>query len=322
VRLRSLDDLEPGRARTVVINAHTDLVTTRALLSALELAGPPVLLVNCDPPPASTARFDRFAARYGIDVLEAPLLLHGQTLDRLFSELRDERLLLLDSDAEIRDPALVPWMHDMLDHGRVFGAGFTQGPHHAPEHWPQPAGTVLYMERPWVPCTMLKVAPVREALRAGRTFVPQYVPNDLGAGRRASNFLAARWGPPWAPHSKKFNALPAPVRQRMRTWRLDRLAPLRSSYYRVLRPSMAFYDTAADVHEHLRFERGLLYAGIPFELGTDQVHHYEGVSRYVLVGAMVDDTAPGAIAVELVDHLRTRYGYEEVGEASEVQGSP
>lgn len=309
MRLRSLQQLEPRRARTVVINAHTDLVTTRALLSAVALADQPVLLVNCDPPAASTAHFDRLAATHGIDVLEAPLRLHGQALDRLFTELQDERLLLLDSDAEVRDPTLVPWMHEMLDHERVFGAGFTQGPHGAPDHWPRPAGTVLYMERPWVPCTMLRVAHVKEALAAGRTFVPQYIPNDLGAGRRVSNFLAARWGPPWAPHSKKFNALPAPLRARARTWRLDRLAPLRSTYYRVLRPSMAFYDTAADVHEHLRFERGLLYAGIPFELGTDRVHHYEGVSRYVLVGAMIDDTAPDSIERELVDHLRTRYGY-------------
>ncbi len=309
MRLRSLSDLEPQRGRTVVINAHTDLVTTRALLSAVELGGQPVLLVNCDPPPSSTDHFDQLAVRTGIDVVEAPLRLHGQTLDWLFSATRDERLLLLDSDAEVRDPDLVPWMHDMLDHATVYGAGFTQGPHRAPEHWPQPAGTVLYMERPWVPCTMLRVAQVKEALAAGRTFVPQFVPNDLGAGRRVSNFLAARWGPPWAPHSKKFNALPAPLRARARTWRLDRLAPLRSSYYRVLRPSMAFYDTAADIHEHLRFERGLLYAGIPYELAADRVHHYEGVSRYQLVGAMVDDTSPDAIRSELVDHLRSRYGY-------------
>lgn len=304
----------------MVINAHTDLVTTRALLSAVEVAAQPVLLVNCDPPPASTAHFDRLAARYGIDVLEAPLKLHGQSLDWLFSELEDERLLLLDSDAEIRDAELVPWMNDMLDDERVFGAGFTQGPHRAPEHWPQPAGTVLYMERPWVPCTMLRVAHVREALGAGRTFVPQFVPNDLGAGRRVSNFLAARWGPPWAPHSRKFNTLPAPLRARARTWRLDSLAPLRSSYYRVLRPSMAFYDTAADVHEHLRFERGLLYAGLPFELGADRVHHYEGVSRYVLVGAMIDDTSPDTIHEELVDHLRTRYGFDWPGAGPEVEG--
>ncbi|MFP5370241.1 MAG: hypothetical protein ACLGI3_05775 [Actinomycetes bacterium] len=309
MRIRSLGDLEPQRGRTVVINAHTDLVTTRALLSAVELGGQPVLLVNCDPPAASSEHFDRLAERHGIDVLEAPLKLHGQTLDRLFTELRDERVLLLDSDAELRDPGLVRWMHDMLDHPKVFGAGFTQGPHRAPEHWPQPAGTVLYMERPWVPCTMLRGSHVKEALAAGRTFVPQFVPNDLGAGRRASNFLAARWGPPWAPHSQKFNALPEAVRRRAKSWRLDRLEPLRSSYYRVLRPSMAFYDTAADVHEHLRFERGLLYAGIPFELAGDRVHHYEGVSRYQLVGAMVDDTSPDAIHQELVDHLRNRYGY-------------
>jgi len=318
MRLRSLDELEPEHGRTVVINAHTDLVTTRAVLSAVELATQPLLLVNCDPPAASRAHFDALGAELGIDVVEAPLKLHGEALDWLFSGLRDERLLLLDSDAEIRDPALVPWMHGMLDHDRVFGAGFTQGPHVAPDHWPLPAGTVLYMERPWVPCTMLKVAPVKSALAAGRTLVPRFVPNDLGAGRRASKFLAARWGPPWMVHSKKFNALPAPLRARARTWRLDRLTPLRSAYYHVLRPSLAFYDTAADAYEHLRFERGLLYAGIPFELAADRVHHYEGVSRYALVGAMVDDTSPDAIRSELIGHLRARYGYDWVDQGAEA----
>lgn len=309
MRITSLGQLTPVRGRTVVINAHTDLVTTRALFSAAELGDQPVLLVNCDPSPLSTEHFDRLADRIDFDVLEAPLKLHGQTLDRLFTELTDKRLLLLDSDAELRDPALVPWMHRMLGHDRVFGAGFTQGPHHAPEHWPQPAGTVLYMERPWIPCTMFDVAQVKEALAAGRTFVPQYVPNDIGVSQRASNFLAARWGPPWSPHSQKFNALPSIVRRAAKHWRLDRLAPLRNSYYRVLRPSMAFYDTAADIYEHLRFTRGLLFAGIPFDLAGDQVHHYEGVSRYQLVGAMIDDTSPETIQHEVIDRLRTHYNY-------------
>jgi len=310
MRIASLGDLEPTRSRTIVINVHTELVATRAVISAVEAAKEPVLLVNCEPTPASTGHFDLLAERYEFDVLEAPRRTHGAVLDRLFTELHDERLLLLDSDAELREPAFVAWMHEMLDRDRVFGAGFTEGPHEVPGHWFRPAGTVVYMERPWVPCTLLDVASVKEALVAGRSFCPRFVPNDLGTGRWASRFASARWGWPWGGSSRMFERLPTRLRDRARSWHLDRLVPLRSRYYFVLRPSLVMYDTGADVYEHLRYTRGLLYAGLPIELAGDEVHHYSGVSRYALVGEMLDDTSPDAIHDEVVAHLRDRYGYE------------
>jgi len=306
----ALRDLEPQRCRTVVINVHTELVATRAVLSAVEVAKEPLLLVNCDPTADSTDHFSRLAASYGFDVIEAPLRLHGECLDWLFTELHDERLLLLDSDAEVRDAAFVTWMHEMLDHEQVFGAGFTQGPHEVPDHWFRPAGTVVYMERPWVPCTMLKVADAKEALAAGRSFRPRYEPNDFGTGRRLSKFVAARWGLPWGGHSKKFNRLPGWLRARARTWPLDRFVALRSRYYFVLRPSMVMYDTAADVYEHLRYGRGRLYAGLPVELAGSEVHHYSGMSRYVLDGEIVDDTSPEAVRAEVTARLLGRYAYD------------
>ena len=112
-------------------------------------------------------------------------------------------MLLLDSDAELRDPEHVRQMDRDLDRPGVFGAGFTQGPNRIPDHWSPPAGLVLHMERPWIPCTMLAVAPVQAALADGRSFLPRFVPNEAGSRRpRLSAFLAARWGPPWAPPSR------------------------------------------------------------------------------------------------------------------------
>ena len=73
---------------------------------------------------------------------------------------------------------------------------------------------------------------------------------------------------------------------------------------------MVFYDTGADVFEHLRIERDLVFAGRPVELLDGEVHHYSGVSRVHVVGRSVDDVAPEEIADEVVAHLRAAYGYE------------
>jgi len=200
-------------------------------------------------------------------------------------------------------------MHRKLDHPEAFGAGFTQGPGPIPDHWSPPAGWVLQAERPWVPCTLLAAAPVRAALAAGRSFVPRYVPNEIGASERASTVLAARWGAPWAPHSRKFNALPEAARRALRHRRLDRLRWARRRYYNTLKPSMVFYDTAADVHEHLRFDLHLLFAGLPVEFLEDEVHHYSGVSRFALVGSVVDDLDQHKIRAEVVERLCSAYGY-------------
>ena len=311
MRVSSLADLAPARLRVVVINVGTDLVATRAVLSARAHVDAPVLLVNCDPTDEGTAWADGLAADPMVDVVDLPLRFHGDTLDVVFRGLRDERVLLLDSDAELRDPEHVRGMDRDLDRPGVFGAGFTQGPNRIPDHWSPPAGLVLHMERPWIPCTMLAVAPVQEALDAGRSFLPRFVPNEAGTNRpRLSAFLAARWGPPWAPPSRAFAALPGPLRRRTRTWTLRWLTPLRDRYYFSLRPAMVFYDTGADVFEHLRIERDLVFAGRPVELLDGEVHHYSGVSRVHVVGRSVDDVAPEEIADEVVAHLRDAYGYE------------
>lgn len=308
MRIEALGQLEAAPERTIVINVNTDLVTTRALFSAVELAGAPVLLVNCDPTPAGRAHFDGLADRLGFDVVELPTRSHGETLDRLFRELPDERLLLLDSDAELRDPAFVAWMREKVEHPMAFGAGFTWGPFFLPEDWAATPGTLLYMERPWLPCTLFKVAPVREALAAGRSFGVRMDPNDVGFSRRLSHVLAARWDPTWATQSRVWRLLPGPLRRRLAGARLDGLRWTRRRYHG-LRPNMACYDTAADVYEHLKFERELLFAGIPIELADDEVHHYSGVTRFSLHGAFALDTDAADIETEVVARLADRYGY-------------
>jgi hypothetical protein len=306
--LASLEELTPGRSRTVVINVNTDLVAARAVLSAVDVVGDPVLVVNCDPTEESRAHFGRLMGSYDFDLIEAPLRLHGETLDWLFTALDDERLLLLDSDAEVRDPAFVDWMRAKLDHPLTFGAGFTWGPFFITEEWLAPPDSILYMERPWVPCVWFKTSAVRAALDTGLSFSARFVPNDVAFSPRVSRFLAARWGPPWSVASRRFSSLPASVQRRLSTWRLDALRWARRRYHG-LQPSMVCYDTGSEVYQHLRFEKEMLFAGIPMELIDDEVHHYSGVTRYSLYGSSALDTKEEDVADEVIDRLASRYGY-------------
>ena len=308
MRVGSIDDLPAVPARTVIVNVNTDLAATRAILSAIELAQLPLLLVNCDPSEESTRHFDDLMTRCGFDVLDAPLRLHGDLLDLLFSQSRDERLLLLDSDAEIRDPQLVPWMMTMFDNDRVFGAGFVEGPFWMPESWHAPAKSLLYMQRPWVPCVMLRVDAVKQALRAGRRFGPHFEPNDFWFSRRVANALAARFPAPWGRPSRTFDRLPRSIRRRASSWSLDRLRWARKPYYGV-HPNMVVYDTASLVYEHLKYGEGLVFAGLDIELADGRVHHYGGVTRSEMFGPMPMDVRADDIEHELRDRLESRYSY-------------
>lgn len=308
MRLSSLKDLPPAQARTLIVNVHTDLVTTRAVLSAVELAGMPVLLLNCEPTAASRRHFDDMMRSYDFDTLDASLRRHGDTLDWIFSCSRDEQLLLLDSDAELRDEDFVLWMRRMFRNPRVFGSGFVEGPLWMTDQWLAPPKSILYMERPWVPCVLMRVEAVRRALAAGRRFAEQIIPNEIWFSRRASNFLAARFPPPWGTASRSFRRLPAGWQDRISTWSLDQLRWARRQYSG-LRPKMVCYDTAALIYEYLRHEEGLLFAGLDVGLADGQVHHYLGITRSALFGATPLDALAEDVEGEVRDRLTSHYGY-------------
>lgn len=308
MRLGALDELSPADARTVIVNVHTDLWATRALLSAVELAGMPVLLLNCDPTDDSTRGFNKLMAEYEFDVLDAPLRRHGDTLDWLFGHTGDAQLLLLDSDAELRDRDLVARLRAALANQRVFAAGYREGPFWMDEDWWAPHESLLYMERPWMPCVLWRVDAARRALAAGRHFAELLVPNEIACSASASRLLAARFPRPWGTRGTAFDRLPERVQARLRTWSLDWLRWARRDYYG-LKPKMACYDTGARVYEYLRYEAGLVFAGDDVELLDCEVHHYGGITRSKLFGAMPLDTLQEDVDGEVRERLASRYGY-------------
>ena len=220
MKVATLAELPAEEARAVVINVGTDLTATLALASIRFRTSLPALLVSCDPTLESAARFDRLMRKWEFDVIERPVRSHGETLDWLFSGIRADKVLLVDSDAELRDPAWVDRILGYVDHPLVFGAGFVHRPVIKPH--------TLNPEHAYTPCLLLRAADVREALRAGATFRFHIVYNDFRFNRRVARVLASRLRHEFAPRNGRVERLPEPLRARLARSRLLRFRKRRT----------------------------------------------------------------------------------------------
>ena len=278
MRLRDIAELPAHREQAIIINVGTRLPTTLALLSALRHAGMPVLLVDCESKDDSLAYFTSMLATHEFDLLSAPLKPHGRTLDWLFTNVAAEKLLLVDSDLELHGPDILTFIRQFIDDPRTFGCGFIDEPGFL-VHERGFLHNAYYHERPWMPLGMFKVPLVREALAHGCSFADKVVMNDVVGGILTR--VTRRLGVP----------LP----------NLLRVA------YNGMRPEIVYYDTGAEVYEHLKFHREQLFVGIPAHFAERYVTHFSGVSRHVVQGG---GTAVATIADTVIERLRTRYGVE------------
>jgi hypothetical protein len=256
-------DLPVSEYRAVIINVSTKTVATLALASALRHAQMPVVLIDCESTDGSLAHFTRLMERMDFDLVSAPLRPHGQTLDRVLGQIPSDKVLLVDSDLEILDDRIVSFFREFIDDEQTFGCGFVNGPGWLTDHVGTSLEGAYYHERMWMPITLLDVPIVREALAAGYSFDADTTYNRIGASARASHLIEAvrrRIGPL------------APV--------IDRLVPrwLRNSYYGH-RPAVVFRDTGADVYQYLRYERELLFVGLPEWFHPRYVTHFFGTTR-------------------------------------------
>jgi hypothetical protein len=289
VQLRDIGELAESRQRAIIINVSTRLPTTLALLSALRHAGMPVLLVDCESKDDSLATFRSLLATHDFDLLSAPLKPHGRTLDWLFAHVRAEQVLLVDSDLELLGPDILAFMRQFIDDPRTFGCGFIDGPGFlvAEQGFLHNA---YYAERPWIPLAMFKTALVREALAEGCSFVDKVVFNDfVSRGLLTKVMRRARQS--------------LPVLQRLG---VDVPGALRTAH-NGWRPEIVYYDTGAEVYQHLRFKKELLFVGIPAHFAGRYTTHFSGVSRHVVQGG---GTAIDRIAATVIERLRTGYGVD------------
>ena len=104
-------------------------------------------------------------------MISLPLKEHGKTLDYVFENINADNILLIDSDLELKNGRIVPYMLSVIENPSFFGCGFRHG------GWPLKAcvdyrekSDGYYEERMWIPFVLLKVSCIRKALSEGASF--------------------------------------------------------------------------------------------------------------------------------------------------------
>ncbi len=274
--IKTLAELGHRDEQAIIINVGTRLVSTLALMSALRFAGMPVLVIDCELSDGSFEHFSGLMERFDFDLMRASLRRHSAALDVIFTEIPTRKVLLVDSDVEILNGELLTLMRQFIDIDRVFGAGLIEGP-----NWMSNQTGFsrhgYFEERMWIPLTMLKVEPVRKALRDGHSFAERQVFNDFAASSSASRIVA----------SLRYR-LPLLGGRQLR-W----LDAFKESHHGV-KPWLIWYDTGAELYRHLKYEGDYQFVGLPAEFHTRYARHFSGVTNDKLnpgrdLGTSVDE---------------------------------
>ena len=276
-------------AEVVIINCSTRELTALALLSALRHSGLPVTVIDCESTDGSVEFLQRLQQQLPFALAHLPLRRHGVTLDRIFRETGRDALLLLDSDAEILDPRLVPAMQEALTPGTC-GSGFL----HAGEWLPATHGggerKGWYAERIWIPCVMLDTAAVAGALAAGRSFRQCVIGNEFPQWPWVSKLLQQRFRIPG-----------------LRRLGLERFRAQRRDHGGA-KPHYIYCDTGAQMHDYLVNRRGLRFADLGKDWWPTAVAHYHGVTRRQLRPWMRNSADVAGSRAQAIARITSHYG--------------
>lgn len=276
-------------AEVVIINCSTRELTALALVSALRHGGLPVRVIDCESTDGSVAYLKALQRELPFAIEPMPLRRHGVTLDRIFRATTRDALLLLDSDAEILDPQLVPAMLDALRPG-TYGSGFLHRGEWLAANHGAGEGKGWYAERMWIPCVLLDVAAVRQALDAGFSFCQRVVGNEMPQWPWLSTLLRLRFRIPG-----------------LRALALDGLGAARRVYGGV-KPHYVYRDTGADVHDCLVNRKGLAFADLGRDWWPTAVAHRHGVTRRQLRPWMRNAADVGRSRADAIERIAKIYG--------------
>lgn len=258
-----LPDIPPARDAAIIINVGTKWVSTLALMSALRFLSMPIIVIDCDSTDGSIEHFSQLRQQHDFSLVALPLRPHGQTLDLVFSELKAERIWLLDSDAEILGSAVVEMMQLGLADDRTFGAGFRHGP-----EWLTKEQTGyshermgLYAERMWIPFTALRRGPVLEAIGSGLSFRDTTIFNEFPQVPFVARLMHRRF------------RIPA-----LQNLRLDVMKPLRRVYGDE-QPHYVYSDTGGEIYRYLVRLKKMVFCGLDARLAGPYVSHFHGLTR-------------------------------------------
>jgi glycosyltransferase involved in cell wall biosynthesis len=278
-----------GLAEVVIINCSTKELTALALVSALRHGSLPVTVIDCESTDGSVACFTALQRELPFAIAHMPLRRHGVTLDRIFRETTRDALLLLDSDAEILDPRLVPAMRDALTPG-VYGSGFLHAGEWLAANHGGGDGKGWYAERMWIPCVLLDVNAVREALDAGLSFRQRVVGNEMPQWPWLATLLRLRFRIPG-----------------LRALALDGLGASRREYGSV-KPHYVYRDTGADLHDYLINRKGLAFADLGRDWWPTAVAHRHGATRRQLRPGMRNAADVGVSRADAIERIAKVYG--------------
>lgn len=287
--LKKIEDASQVSERAVIINCGTKEASTLALLSTLKYAQMPVLLIDCESKDGSLKHFLDLMQRVDFDLLSAPLRGHGITLDWIFRAIKADKVLLVDSDVEIIDPAIFHFMREYIDEPSTFGAGFVNGPTWIDDLPGDPLEGVYLQERPWMPLTFLKVKFIREALTAGVSFSARTIYNDFLFSEKLSSGLGRL--------RSRFPSL-----KRLQTPKF-----LRRHYYGHA-PSMVYCDTGAQMLQYMKYQREWAFVALPDRFHERYVTHFGGLTRYALDQFAIEQTKKDRLRDEVRQRLREGYG--------------
>jgi glycosyltransferase involved in cell wall biosynthesis len=276
----------------VIINVQTKYVSTLALLGTLRHLKIPAVLIDCQSKDGSLEWFRRLQAHHSFHLISAPLRPHGAALDWIFQNAKSDRLLLVDSDMEIINGEMFELMRNRLREENVYGSGYLQQGGWFETHYgtdePMSRGIGFYKSRPWIPFTMFRVEPVREALAAGVSFKHELLLNDVPQLPMLSRLLWRRF---------RF----AVFRRR----RLGVLDVFRREY-EGQKPSYVFCDTGAQMHDALS-KIGWSFGDVGPAIPPWSIRHLQGVTRDLLQGPSSDARAAAASEPEVLEKLKVEY---------------
>lgn len=158
--------------RAVIVNVHTLLCTTLAILSTRRYMDMPLLVIDCPLNGESDAEALRCLQKnYDFDLICLPLRHHGDTLDDLFLHIQTDWLYLVDSDVEVLSGEALHMMRTMrqqslIEEHRIFGVGMKQ----VAGYGLPPMEHTYHAERMWIPYCCLNVELLRGEIEPGRSF--------------------------------------------------------------------------------------------------------------------------------------------------------
>jgi hypothetical protein len=273
----------------IIISIDTRIFTTLAVASAARYLPVPLLIVD------GYSNDGSFEVLRDLDLpgerwlIRMERRVHGLLIDKLVRELSVDRVLLIDSDIEVKTSAAFEAMAISLSANRgddhtTYAAGCSHGDHDMekdgmPHAW--------FCRRPWIPFVLLDRARCAELVSCVATFEVKFLGNELPL-QSFANLLAKR---------AHFSVA--------KRWPFEFLAPLRKTR-RGARAAFYVYDTGGLVYE-VAESRQWRFVEIGWETMNGAVVHYEGATR-----SSETQRWSGATEIEqrLLATLRDHYGIE------------